>query len=85
MMAAEARSSMESTVDMMAARGPAMKTPAQNGGSSSSIRLGMAMSPTARPGMTARPSAPARWTLNRRKPMMTVPMIMALCMARESL
>ena len=58
MMAAEARSSMESTVDMIAARGPAMKTPAQNGGSSSSIRLGMAMSPTARPGMTARPSTP---------------------------
>ena len=76
---------MESTVDMIAASGPAMNTPAQNGERSFMISVGMARSPAGRSGMTARPSVPARCTHRSRNPMISVPMIIASCMERESL
>ena len=57
---------------------------AQTGGSSWTIRVGMARSPAGSSGNTARPKAPARWTHRIMKPMNRVPTTMAWCMARES-
>ncbi len=70
--------SIESTVDMMAARGPAMKTPAQNGERSLTVMVGTARSPTSIPGTTALPSAPTRCMVRRRNPTTNVPIMMPL-------
>jgi len=83
-MAAEEMMSMESTVDMMAARGPAMKTPAQKGDSSFTVMVGTARSPTSIPGRTALPRAPTRCMVSMRNPTTKVPMIIPLFMDRAS-
>ena len=77
--------SIESTVDIIAASGPAMKIPAQKGDISRTVSVGTARSPISMSGMTARPIAPTRCIARRMKPTVKVPIIIALCIERESL
>ena len=86
MIAAEASRSMESTVDMIAASGPAMNTPAQ-GAKAAHDQRGHGQDPAAGQigddGAAERPGQGAH--AQEEEPVMSVPMIMASCMDRESL
>ncbi len=77
--------SIESTVDIIAASGPAMKTPAQKGDISFTVSVGTARSPISIPGMTALPIAPIRCIASIVKPTAKVPITIALCIDFESL
>lgn len=84
-MAAETIINMESTVDIIAASGPAMKIPAKKGDISLTVSVGIARSPVVIPGSTARPIAPTKCMTSMVKPTTNVPIIIALCSDFESL
>ena len=77
--------SRESTDDIIAARGPAIKIPASIGYIFFIASIGIILSPTSIPGSTAIPITPTKCIPSISRPTNEVPIIIALCIALLSL
>ena len=73
------------TVDIIAAIGAERTIPANKGGKTSNVRVGITLSPISIPGITARANTPIKCIPNIIVPITNVPIIIALCIALESL